>query len=304
MELIMERLGDSPELKKLLNSLQEFIQDPNREPLQFKVNQDWSNFNPDEYHLYDLIKAGSNRCLAVNQPPCERCVEGYEFTRENSEPNAIPCRNCGKLKKSLNLLLRSQLPNDALNASLSEYEFDSALQKNAFEEMISWDRINKPPSFLMHGRPGNGKSSLLYIIAKHKTSQGFKVKYAHHYRTFEAEKNSWNDNTSKPHLDQFLNDVEVLCLDEFGGLGGGVHKYSDWFKNTTIELIGSIYEKWKSGKMSVIFTTNIHPSMLRDKLFDGNYAALSRMQEMFQQPIEMTGRDRRSPLNTSSVWGQ
>ena len=302
---MMERFGDSPELKNLLTSLKEFIADTNRKSLQLPHNQDWTNFNPDEYHHHDLIKAGMNRCLAVNQPPCNTCVEGYEFTRgEVNEPNAVPCRNCGQLKKSLNLLQRSQLPNDALNASLSEYEFDSPLQKNAFEEMMRWDRANQPPSFLMHGRPGNGKSSLLYIIAKHKTSQGFRVKYAHHYRTFEAEKNSWNDNTSKPYLDQFLNDVEVLCLDEFGGLGGGVQKYSDWFRNTTIELIGSIYERWKSGKMSVIFTTNIHPSMLRDKLFDGNYAALSRMQEMFQQPIEMTGRDRRSPLNRSSVWGQ
>lgn len=299
----MDRLGDSPELKNLLNSLTEFIQDPNRDRVEMPKDQDWSNFNPDSYHLHDLIKAGMNRCIAVNEPPCH-CVEGYEFVREGNGPNAIPCRNCGKLKKSLNLLQRSQLPNDALTAALSEYEFDSLLQENAFNEMISWDRVTQPPSFLMHGRPGNGKSSLLYIIAKHKTSQGFRVKYAHHYRTFEAEKDSWSDNASKPHLNQFLNDVEVLLLDEFGGLGGGVNKYSDWFKNTTIELIGSIYERWKSGRMSVIFTTNVYPALLRDKLFEGNYAALSRMQEMFQQPIEMTGRDRRSPLNRTSVWGQ
>ena len=299
----MDRLGDSPELKNLLNSLTEFIQDPNRDRVEMPKDQDWSNFNPDEYHLYDLIKAGMNRCIAINEPPCY-CVEGYEFVREGNGPNAIPCRNCGKLKKSLNLLLRAQLPNDALNAALSEYEFDSPLQENAFNEMISWDRVTQPPSFLMHGRPGNGKSSLLYIIAKHKTSQGFRVKYAHHYRTFEAEKDSWADNASKSYLNEFLNDVEVLLLDEFGGLGGGVNKYSDWFKNTTIELIGSIYERWKSGRMSVIFTTNVYPTLLRDKLFEGNYAALSRMQEMFQQPIEMTGRDRRSPLNKTSVWGQ
>ena len=63
---MMDRFGDNPELKNLLNSLQEFIEDPNRKSLQLPHTQDWTNFNPDEYHQHDLIKAGMNRCLAVN----------------------------------------------------------------------------------------------------------------------------------------------------------------------------------------------------------------------------------------------
>jgi DNA replication protein DnaC len=101
-----------------------------------------------------------------------------------------------------------------------------------------------------------------------------------------------------------LHDVDVLLLDEFGGLGGGVKKYSDWFRNTTIELIGSIYERWKAGRMAVIITTNIFPIALKETLFEDNYAALSRLQEMFQHPIQITGPDRRKPLNKQSVWGQ
>jgi DNA replication protein DnaC len=288
MEIIMKRLGDNEELKVLLHSFKAILEDQGRTRPEPPEHHDWTDFDADYFHLNGLIRAGRNRSLAINDPLCNSCVEGYEYVRDGIHPNAILCRNCGKLRKSLNRLLRAGLPNDALNACISSYEFDSPNQQGAFYEIMNWDGQTSPPSFMMYGQPADG----------------FKVKYAHHYRAFEAEKKSWAKKTGSSHLDYFLHDVDVLLLDEFGGLGGGVKKYSDWFRNTTIELIGSIYERWKAGRMAVIITTNIFPIALKETLFEDNYAALSRLQEMFQHPIQITGPDRRKPLSKHSVWGQ
>ena len=195
MEIIMKRLGDSEQLKVLLHSFKAILEDQGRTKPEPPEHHDWTNFDADYFHLNGLIRAGRNRSLAINDPLCNSCVEGYEYVRDGIHPNAILCRNCGKLRKALNRLLRAGLPNDALNACISSYEFDSPNQQGAFYEIMNWDGQTSPPSFMMYGQPGNGKSSLLYIIAKHKVADGFKVKYAHHYRAFEAEKKSWAKKT-------------------------------------------------------------------------------------------------------------
>ena len=59
-------------------------------------------------------------------------------------------------------------------------------------------------------------------------------------------------------------------------------------------MIGAIYQRWKAGKMSVAMTTNMAPSEILRNLFDGNRAALSRLQSIFGEPIEMEGPDRRN----------
>lgn len=299
----LKKLGDDIRLKSMIIAFNELLNDPNRikpDPPTFK---DWTNFDPDYYHLNGLLKTGRNRTLTAIDPICGYCVEGYEYVRDGIHPNAISCRNCGHLRKSLNRLIRAKLPNDAINACISDYEFDSQDQENAFNHLMNWSRDSMvPPGLLMYGKPGNGKSTLLYIIAKHKTADGYNVKYAHHYHTFEQQKSSWNKKNGSNHLDNFLYGVDVLLLDEFGGLGGGTKNYSDWFKNTTIEFIGSIYERWKSGRMAVVITTNVYPSLMKNTLFDNNYAVLSRMQDMFKHPIEIKGPDRRPALNLHSAW--
>ena len=304
MGLIMKRIGDEPKLKAMLNSFNVLLEDEDRVRPDPPVETDWSNFDADYYHLNGLIFPGRNRLIGVADPACHACTEGYEYVRDGIHPMAIPCRNCGKLRKSLNRLLRAGLPNDSINACISEYSFDNHNQEQAFYSLMNWDGQSAAPSYMFYGRPGNGKSTLLYILAKHKTADGFRVKYAHHYRTFEAQKSSWSKKNGTTHLDNFLYDVDLLLLDEFGGLGGGTKKYSDWFKNTTIEFLGSIYERWKGGKMGVVMTTNLFPTAIKNDLFEDNYAILSRIQDMFQYPIHMTGQDRRKPLNKQSVWGQ
>jgi DNA replication protein DnaC len=291
----LTRLGDSPKFQRLKNEIMSLAQDVER-PRPDPVPQvpDWTNTTPDEWFELGLIRAGYDRYIKANDPYCY-CAEGYEFVRDGIHPNAISCTNCGRLRRSLNKLVRAQLPNEALKVTLDEYEFDSDEQYDAYDRFIMWQgEAANPPSMFMHGKPGNGKSTILYLIAKQMCARGFNVKYAHHYTTFQAEKKSWNNKSGFTHLDRWLNGVDVLLFDELGGLGGGTKSHTDWFKTTTIEMIGAIYQRWKAGKMSVAMTTNMAPSEILRNLFDGNRAALSRLQSIFGEPIEMEGPDRRN----------
>ena len=92
-----------------------------------------------------------------------------------------------------------------------------------------------------------------------------------------------------------------MIFDEFGGLGGRSN-YSEWFTYTTIELIGIMYEKFKSGQLSIILTSNMTPEAIFDKLLDKNSMALSRLENIFGNPLHMTGPDRRPKGNQVSKW--
>jgi len=298
----LKRLGDEPKFKSLCSQLLAIAQDEDRERLDPPPPvPDWTDVHFDQWHELGLLRHGFDRCLKVNDPYCD-CTEGYEFVREDITPLAISCRNCGNLRKALNRLVRAQVPNEAMKVKLEDYEFESERQHNAYESLRLWQgEENHAPSSFFYGPPGNGKSSLLYIMAKQMVSKGFNVKYAHHYQTFQAEKKSWSKKSGYTHLDSWLYNVDVLLFDELGGLGGGTKNATDWFKTTTIEMIGAIYQRWKTGKMAVVMTTNLTPREILGNLFDGNRAALSRLQALFGEPIEMTGPDRRN-MYISESW--
>ena len=291
----LTKLGDSAKFKRLKSELMVLAQDENRprpEPLAHVP--DWTNIDPDQWHELFLLRSGNDRYIKVNDPYCD-CVEGYEFIRDGIHPNAISCRNCGRLRKALNRLVRAQLPNEAIKVTLEDYEFDSDEQEEAYQRLMFWQgEENQAPSMFMWGGAGNGKSTLLYIIAKQMVNRGFNVKYAHHYDTFQAEKKSWSRKSGYTHLDSWLYNVDVLLFDELGGLGGGTGKATEWFKTTSIEMIGAIYQRWKTGKMAVVMTTNMKPSEIRANLFDGNMAVMSRLNALFGEPIHMEGPDRRN----------
>ena len=106
------------------------------------AHYDWSNFDADYYHLNGLIRAGRNRSLAVNDPICNVCVEGYEFVRDGIHPNAIPCRNCGKLRKALNRLLtcKSFPTMHSMLVYPQSISLTIQINKVPFHEIMNWDR--------------------------------------------------------------------------------------------------------------------------------------------------------------------
>jgi DNA replication protein DnaC len=116
-----------------------------------------------------------------------------------------------------------------------------------------------------------------------------------HMKNYRRHKKSWNDPAlrNKNYLDEFLKDVDILLFDEFGGLGGGIDQHTAWFKNTTIEFLGTVYEKFRAGQLSVVMTSNIQPKEIVTKVLNKNYSAMSRLNSMFNEPVEMRGKDRR-----------
>ena len=107
---------------------------------------------------------------------------------------------------------------------------------------------------------------------------------------------------NKNYLDEFLSGVDILLLDEFGGLGGGTSNFTDWFKNTSIEFLGTIYEKYKAGGLSVVMTSNLKPYEIIRKVLNNNNSAESRLDHMFPDPIELKADDQRRKRNHKSKW--
>ena len=280
----------------LLDSLQASISDTTETP----PVSDYSDVSVDDLHKQQLIKRGESRYLVANDIPCN-CHAGYTTERINGYSTAIPCKNCHSVKMGIRRIQRAHLPNDAFNSALENYHFDSREQQKTIMDIMNNHKSNKdqPASLFMYGGAGNGKSTISYILAKHLCLNGYRVKYIHHYHEFQKEKKSWSTNNS--HLDHLLDNVDVLIFDEFGGLGGRSN-YSEWFTYTTIELIGIMYEKFKSGQLSIILTSNMTPEVIFDKLLDKNSMALSRLENIFGNPLKMTGPDRRPKGNQVSKW--
>ena len=282
-------------LGPLLNSLTAHVADsaPPAAP-------SYSDINADELHGRGLIKRGEARYIVASEVPCT-CHNGYTTIREGSYSTAVKCPNCYSLKMGLRRIQRAHLPNDAYDSALCNYIFDSRQQKQIIEDILFAHKSNndQPASLFMYGGAGNGKSTISYILAKHLCLNGYRVKYIHHYHEFQKEKKSWSSNES--HLDSLLDNVDVLIFDEFGGLGGRSN-YSDWFQYTTIELIGIMYEKYKSGQLSIILTSNMNPTDIFNKLLDKNSMALSRLENIFGNPLHMQGPDRRPKGNQVSKW--
>lgn len=265
------------------------------------ATRDFRAVSADDLHKLDLIVKGESRYLVANDIPCNYCHAGYISKRIDHYSLAVPCDNCHSLKTGLQRIQRAHLPNDAYEASLESYIFDSAAQEKIILEILSSQKSNHeiPPSLFMYGGAGNGKSTISYILAKNLALSGYRVKYIHHYHEFQKEKKSWSTNQS--HLDHLLDNVDVLVFDEFGGLGGRSN-YGDWFTYTTIELIGIMYEKYKAGQLSIILTSNMNPGDIFNKLLDKNNMALSRLENIFGNPLHMKGPDRRPKGNQVSKW--
>jgi len=287
----MNRFGDI-DLNKIIGNLSNASKAP--KPLIL----DSDAVTPDNLHNMGLIKKGESRYIIAGEFPCS-CAHGRIFKRVGSTPNAYPCPNCYHVVQGIRRIQRAHLPNDAYDANLNDYIYDSERQSMIVIDMLSCTKPQLPPSLFMHGKPGNGKSTISYILARHLCMTGYKVKYLHHHDAFQKEKSTWG--TNREYLNKIVDGVDVLIFDEFGGLGGR-SKYSEWFTTTTIELTKILYEKYKAGQLSIILMSNLTPKQIFKDLLDRNDAALSRLESMFGIPLEMMGPDRRPKRDQVSKW--
>lgn len=243
----------------------------------------------------------SGNYLAVKQlPDCGKCSNGFlavDRGRSAFPPPAQPCPYCEVPRRRLARVRHACLPLDAQGATMSTYEWDSETQQRAIQSAISWlgsERDQRAPNVLLHGRPGNGKTTLLYALALEALAVGHKVRYTTQTRLFDQEKDSWKGDSDSP-FKTWLNGVDLLLLDELGGLGGQA-QWSAWWKERSREMLGAMYERWRANKLLIITCTNLEPKKVLEMF--GSEAASSRLAEMVRSPIEMTGKDRRL-----AAWG-
>jgi len=153
----------------------------------------------------DMWTEAAGGFLSVKQlPDCGRCSNGFLSVDRGLSyipPPALPCPHCEVPRRRFARVRYACLPLDAKGVSLSEYEWDSKVQADAILGAQKWlvgDRASTAPNILLHGKPGNGKTTLLYGLALSALDRGLKVRYTSQTRLFDAEKDSWKGDTDSP----------------------------------------------------------------------------------------------------------
>lgn len=220
-------------------------------------------------------------------PHCNRCMEGY--VNHPTQNAMMPCPHCLTPWRKSKRVERARLPVDAKGKTFSNYQMVGHFGRiaNAINKWSEHREREMGP--LIYGPPGTGKSHFAYAVAHQLLWKDFKVRYATHNSLLDLERATWNDKARKSPLRTLLKDVDVLILDEVGGVGGGYGRVTDWEKKTTSEMLDNIYRKWSAGELYVLFISNVP---LETFMKTYNKALQSRLQEMIK-PVFINMTDKR-----------
>lgn len=294
----MKRLGDSPEINHLLKSLKSVIADRPASAVEPKPYLSFKHLNATNLETEGIVYPAAACYTTKPIPYCGRCGDGWVRVVQPDGSSAVHiCEDCERPRRRLKKINDLQLPSDARGAHLDMYEWDSAEQRARINGLLRWMKYGqaheaRSPSVLMHGPQGNGKTTLLYSLAKEAIFNDYKVLYTTHSELLESIKSTWSNKSKSPISNgSWLDGVELLLFDELGGIGGNIER-GDWVYRDTVKMIGHIYERWSSGSLSIVMSTNMKPVQI-GHFFNRNYAVMSRIVDIFSDPIEMTGADRR-----------
>tara|TARA_X000000368_G_scaffold80773_1_gene60570 strand:- start:1480 stop:2418 length:939 start_codon:yes stop_codon:yes gene_type:complete len=294
----MSRLGDSPEINNLLKSLKSVIADRPAELPEPKHYLSFKHLNATNLESEGVVYPASACYTTKPLPYCGRCGDGWVRVVQADGSSAVHiCEDCERPRRRLKRLNDLSLPSDATGAHLDMYEWDSPEQRHRINGLMRWMKYGqaheaRSPSVLMHGPQGNGKTTLLYALAKDAIFNDYRVLYTTHSELLESIKTTWSSKEKSPISNgSWLDGVELLLFDELGGIGGNIER-GDWVYRDTVKMIGHIYERWSSGSLSIVMSTNMKPRHI-GTFFNRNYAVMSRIVDIFSDPIEMTGADRR-----------
>lgn len=297
------------ELKKIARSRSEAAGNP-----ETKFG-DWSHLNHENLEAENFIERGEVTLTACDVPFCGRCQEGYFFSRPKLSQafDALECQYCETPRRFIDRLNKLRLPADAVEMSFDRYEYESQHHFNAIKHMRRWiqrdPEIKRPPALFLCGSSGNGKSSALYCFAReaayrdryHQIERRRRARYISHSALMSSIRATFSDRNAKDPLKNWLNGVNLLLVDELGGIGGSANR-TGWWVDQSTQLLEQIYRLHRSGELAVVFTSNLGPRGLH-RAFGENEAVKSRLKYMFQHStVEMRGRDRRISTDCVGPW--
>ncbi|QDP59387.1 MAG: hypothetical protein Unbinned2299contig1001_4 [Prokaryotic dsDNA virus sp.] len=269
--------------------------------------KDYSHLTGQNLEDNDMVERKAPRFTVTLPDYCGRCDDG--FLRVDRTTTRM-CPYCEIPRRRIKALNRLSLPAGAVNMHLDKYEWDNPLQEQVINQLISHmmePQNNQGPGAFMFGQPGNGKSSILYAVARWACLAGYRVIYSTHDKLLEEIKDNYDSKRHKDPVEYWLFGYgnkrrTILLLDEIGGRGGSGSK-SAWMVSRTNEIIGKIHDYWQGGQLCVLMTTNIHPQQLFSTLL--NRASEDRLLQMLT-PIQMVGQSRRTGPNREALrakWG-
>lgn len=310
----MKRLSDS--LESLTESFITSAKQSARERAELRAElgikkeqyHDFSYLNPSNLEDKDWVIEGAPYFLTKAVPLCGECQNGlmHGTREENAERYKAPytrvCKRCGYTRRWLQRLNRLRLPPSALGMNFDVYEYDSEVQERALSHFIAWTKGSGGnfPGLYMHGPPGNGKSSALYCLAREATYRGKRVRYTTHAQILDGIKKTYNDPQAKHPLDMWLDGVDLLLLDEAGGLGGGTTKNA-WWAEHSAKMFEEIHTAFMGSGLKIVATSNLSPAEL-SACFAQKGAIASRLKDIFAAPVLIQGRDRRGEQTADWSW--
>lgn len=270
-----------------------------------KAYGDFRHINDRNLEELDLALEDAPTFTVRDIPECGLCLNGQTYYRDElGYQYGGDCIRCTIIQKRITKLNRLLLPPDAYGVHFGMYQWDSNEQRDrvaALNSFISYgapDKRVKSPSVYLWGSPGNGKTSLLYCMAKESIFADLRVKYVTHQMMIESRYAQIKGDRNP--LKGWLDNVDLLLFDELGGVGGRGHQ-TDWLRSFNAEMYSYMYERWSRG-LAIVMTTNLTPDQFYQST-GRNAAIMSRFAEMFGEPIKMTGRDRRTISRDLSSWG-
>lgn len=159
---------------------------------------------------------------------------------------------------------------------------------NGIHEMMS-----KGIGLILWGENNTGKTSIAAVIAKQARRHGYTVLFVRAAELLRNDLNRlWFDETRTKTWYQRAIDVDLLILDD---MGKEHHAGSGYQAGYATDMLEDIVRARSSKLRSMVVTTNMSPSAIKDSTDDALYKrSMSEVMKGSTFPVRVDGPDRRA----------